>query len=47
MPTQIALDPHFEEFVNAQIASGRYSNASDVVRAGLRLLEDEQELQRI
>jgi antitoxin ParD1/3/4 len=36
----IALGPHFEAFVKAQLESGRYNNASEVVRAGLRLLED-------
>lgn len=33
---------YFEEFVNSQIASGRYKNVSEVIRAGLRLLEDEE-----
>lgn len=40
MPTSIALSSHFEAFIRQQIASGRYNNASEVVRAGLRLLED-------
>ena len=42
MPTSVALSAHFEHFVRAQIESGRYNNASEVVRAGLRLLEDQQ-----
>lgn len=35
-----ALDEHYERFIQAQLASGRYNNASEVVRAGLRMLED-------
>lgn len=41
MPTSVALGPHFEAFVREQVDSGRYNNVSEVVRAGLRLLEDE------
>lgn len=36
----LSLGAHFEAFVQAQIERGRYQNASEVVRAGLRLLED-------
>ena len=36
----INLGEHFEQFVQQQIARGRYQNVSEVVRAGLRLLED-------
>ena len=42
MTTSVALSYHFETFVREQVESGRYNNASEVVRAGLRLLEDEQ-----
>ena len=47
MPTSVALGDHFEEFIRKQLASGRFNNVSEVVRAGLRLLEDEQKLREI
>jgi antitoxin ParD1/3/4 len=34
------LDPHWESFIKREIESGRYSSASEVVRAALRELED-------
>jgi antitoxin ParD1/3/4 len=40
--TSIALGDHFVSFIDTQVAEGRYSSASDVVRAGLRLLEAEE-----
>ncbi len=42
MPTSVALSTHFESFIQEQVKSGRYNNASEVVRAALRLLEDQQ-----
>jgi antitoxin ParD1/3/4 len=39
----ITLDDHSSEFVAREITAGRYSSASDVVSAGLRLLETEEE----
>ena len=47
MPTRIALGSHFEEFVKKLLDSGRFNNASEVVRAGLRLLEDDEKLREI
>lgn len=40
--TSISLDPHFTEFLTHEVASGRYRSASEVIRAGLRLLEDQE-----
>jgi antitoxin ParD1/3/4 len=39
----IALTPHFEKFVLSKVESGRYQSASEVVRDGLRLLEERDE----
>ena len=36
----ISLGDHYEKFIQNQLDSGRYNNASEVVRAGLRMLED-------
>lgn len=47
MPTSVALSPHFESFVRDQVESGRYNNVSEVVRAGLRLLEDSERQQAL
>lgn len=43
MPTSVALGSHFEAFIREQVAKGRYNNASEVVRDGLRMLEDRQQ----
>ena len=40
--TSISLGSHFNEFVQGSITTGRYNNASEVIRAGLRLLEEEE-----
>lgn len=40
--TSISLDDHFADFLAREVATGRYRSASEVVRAGLRLLEDQE-----
>ncbi|MBW7912211.1 MAG: type II toxin-antitoxin system ParD family antitoxin [Taibaiella sp.] len=42
--TSILLGDYFDNFINAQIQSGRFSSASEVVRAALRLFEQEETL---
>ena len=40
--TSFSIGEHFSSFIAAQVDQGRYSNASDVVRAALRLLEERE-----
>ena len=40
--TSISLGSYFDNFIQSRISVGRFKNASEVVRAGLRLLEEEE-----
>lgn len=42
MPASFSLGEHFESFVRRQVRSGRFASASEVVREGLRLMEERE-----
>jgi antitoxin ParD1/3/4 len=43
MPSSYTIGAHFEHFVKEQVEGGSYASASEVIRDGLRLLEEEQQ----
>lgn len=40
--TSVSLGNYFDQFVSSQVSAGRYKNVSEVIRAGLRMLENEE-----
>lgn len=45
--TSITLGNHYDEFISKQLESGRFGSASEIVRAGLRLLEDSESKRQV
>ena len=47
MPSSYTVGDHYETFVRDLVSTGRYSSASEVLRDGLRLLEEREQLREI
>jgi len=45
--TSVTLGEHFEQIIEKSIASGRYASASEVIKAGLRKIDDEEQKIRV
>ena len=45
-PVNISLTPELERMVDDKVKSGRYASASEVIREGLRLLEEQEQLKQ-
>jgi len=45
-PVNISLTPELEQMVDDKVKSGRYASASEVIREGLRLLEEQEQLKQ-
>jgi antitoxin ParD1/3/4 len=46
MPTSVSLTPHFQSLIQKLVAEGQYNNVSEVIRDGLRLLEEREKKQK-
>ncbi len=47
MPSSYVIGGHFEDFIKSQIQQGRYASASEVIRDGLRVLEEREKLRTL
>jgi len=47
MPSSYVIGEHFEQFIKSQLQQGRYASASEVIRDGLRALEDREKLRAL
>jgi antitoxin ParD1/3/4 len=45
-PMNISLTPELEQLVDDKVKSGRYASASEVIREGLRLLEEREQFKQ-